>query len=127
MNKKDAAKAWHVKEKDVKRICDHMQIDINNIPEDLQPVYVPAKELRKDPHRFYIYILEVINNPLLVLEDVDETIIQSCVTQLHKEGLIVPKKNADPESTNYRDYVLSADREKFYTWMNSKSTMFLEL
>ncbi len=121
MDKKEAARAWHVSEKDVKRICEHMQVDVKNIPEDLQPVYVPGKKVKMDPHRFYIYVLEVINNPILRLEGVDEDILQSCVTQLRLAGLIVPRKGADPESTDYRDYVLSADRERFYAWSNSKA------
>ena len=121
MNKKEAAKAWHVNEKDVERICGYMQVDINNIPENLQPVYVPRREVKMDPHRFYIYVLEAIDNPCLRLEGADSDIIRSCVTQLRGIGLIVPKKGTDPDSSDYRDYILSADRELFYQWTNSKA------
>ena len=120
MNKKEAAKAWHVNKKEVERVCKHMQVDEKNIPENLQPVYVPSNQTRADPHRFYIYVLEVIANPVFHLEGYDETIIQSCVTQLHHAGLIVLKAGADPDSANYRDYLISADRERFYQWNRSK-------
>ena len=55
MNKKEAAAAWHVSVKEVKRICRHMQLDPNAIPEDAQPVYVPDNRTASDPHRFYAY------------------------------------------------------------------------
>ena len=121
MNKREAAAAWRVSIKDVKRICKHMQIDVNAIPEDTQPVYVPDKRVASDPHRFYTYALTVINNPILHLEGVDELILASCVTQLSKMGLIVPKKGADPESSDYRDYVMSADRSAFYDWSGKRA------
>ncbi len=120
MNKKEASKAWHVNVNDVVRICEHMQVDADHIPEDLEPVYVPRREVRTDPHRYYIYVLEVVGNPRLKLEGVDEDIIQSCVTQLSRIGLIVPKKGCAPDSTDHRDYILSADREKFYAFSNSR-------
>lgn len=121
MNKKEAAEAWHVSVKDVKRICSHMQIDPSDIPADTQPVYVPDKRVASDPHRFYIYALTVINNPILHLEGVDELILESCVTQLSRAGLIVPKKGANPDSTDYRDYVISADRQAFYDWSDKRT------
>ena len=120
MNKREAAAAWRVSVKDVKRICRHMQINVNAIPEDTQPVYVPDKRVARDPHRFYIYALTVINNPILRLEGVDELILASCVTQLSRAGLIVPKKGADPESSDCRDYVISADRAAFYDWSGKR-------
>ena len=63
----------------------------------------------------------MINNPILHLEGVDELILASCVTQLSKTGLIVPKKGADPESSDYRDYVISADRSAFYDWSGKRA------
>ena len=121
MNKKEAAAAWHVSVKEVKRICRHMQLDPNAIPGDARPVYVPDKRTASDPHRFYAYALTVINNPVLRLEGVDPLILESCVTQLSKAGLIVPKQGADPESTDYRDYVISADRQRFYDWSGKRA------
>ena len=121
MNRKEAAEAWNVSEKAVKRICSYMQIDVKQIPEDTQPVYVPDKKVATDPHRFYTYVLEVINNPILHLEGVDDLILESCVTQLRKIGLIVAKNGCDPESTDYRDYVLSADRKAFYDWTRRRA------
>lgn len=121
MNMREAAAAWHVSVKEVKRICRHMRIDLNAIPEDTQPVFVPDKRVATDPHRFYIYVLTVINNPVLHLEGVDELILESCVTQLARSGLIVPKKGADSGSTDYRDYVISADRQGFYDWSGRRA------
>ncbi len=121
MNRKEAAEAWHVSEKEVKRICEHMQLDVNAIPEDTRPVYVPDKRIASDPHRFYIYALAVINNPVLHLEGVDPLILESCVTQLSRTGLIVPKEGADPGSADYRDYVISADRSAFYDWSGRRA------
>ena len=127
MNKKEAAQLWNVPEKSVKKICRHMNIDVKNIPEDLVPVYVPEMHIRKDPHRYYIYVLEVINYPHLVLEGVDTDIIESCVTQLCQTGLIVPKKGKSPASADYHDYVITADRERFYEWYSSKAKQSLNI
>ena len=121
MNKKEAAVAWHISVKEVKRICKHMQLDPNDIPEDTSPVYVPDKRIAHDPHRFYTYALTVIGNPALHLEGMDELILQSSVTQLSKTGLIVPKAGADPGSADYRDYVISADRQGFYDWIGTRA------
>ena len=121
MNKKEAAAAWRVSVKEVKRICKHMQLDVNAIPEDTQPVYVPDKRAASDPHRFYTYALTVIDNPVLQLEGVDRLVLESCVTQLCKAGLIVPKQGADPASADYRDYVISGDRQRFYDWSGKRA------
>ena len=126
MNKKEASQIWGVSEKDVKTICRHMEVDVKNIPEDLVPVYVPDKHVRKDPHRFYIYVLEVIDNPHLILDGVDENIIESCVTQLCKAGLITLKKGKDPASADYHDYVITVDRQRFYDWYDNKGKESLE-
>lgn len=121
MNKKEAAAAWHVSEREVKRICKHMKIDCANIPEDTKPVFVPDKWEALDPYRFYTYTLAVIENPALHLEGMDSLVLESCVTQLCKAGLIVLKKGADPSSADYRDYVISADRQKYYDWVGISS------
>ena len=121
MNKKEAAAAWRVSVKEVKRICKHMQLDVNAIPEDTQPVYVPDKRIASDPHRFYTYALTVIDNPVLHLEGVDQLVLESCVTQLCKAGLIVPKQGTDPASADYRDYVISGDRQRFYDWSGKRA------
>ena len=39
--------------------------------------------------------------------------------QLKEKKLIVLKQGADPDSLNYRDYLLSADRALFNEWYNS--------
>ena len=116
MNAKQAARAWEVSETEVERICEEMELDSDEIPEDTVPVYVPDRIYESNPHRYYIYLLEVIANTHLEIRGVDKSILETCVGQLKEKKLIVLKTGADPDSLDYRDYVLSAERSLFYEW-----------
>ena len=126
MNKKQAAERWEVSEKTVKKICEHMHVDIDNIPEDLKPVYVPDK-YKNDAHRRYIYILDVIANTHLELEGIDSETLQTCMEELKKENLIVLKNGKDPDSLDYHDYIISPDRVKYYKWCGVKTSGSMNL
>ncbi len=126
MNKKQAAERWEVSIKTVKKICDHMHLDIKNIPEDLIPVYVPDK-YNYDAHRLYIHIMDVIVNTHLELEGIDPETLDTCIEELKKENLIVLKNGRDPESLDYHDYIISPDRERYYQWCSTKDSHSMNL
>lgn len=118
MNRAQAAQAWEMSETDVTKICEGMGIDDGNIPDDTVPVYMPDPLYATDPHRYYIYLLEVIANTHLEIKGVDENILKTCVAQLKEKKLIVLKCGAEPDSLDYHDYLLSAERSLFYEWYN---------
>ena len=119
MNAKQAARAWEVSETEVERICEEMELDSDEIPEDTVPVYVPDRIYESNPHRYYIYLLEVIANTHLEIRGVDKSILETCVGQLKEKKLIVLKTGADPDSLDYRDYVISAETNLYNDWCNS--------
>ena len=119
MNREQASRAWELTGKEVVTICREMGIDADNIPDGTVPVYVPNQLYESDPHRHYIYLLEVIANTHMEIRGVDQAILETCVAQLKEKKLIVLKQGADPDSLNYRDYLLSADRALFNEWYNS--------
>lgn len=110
MNRKQASIRWEVSEYEVSKICKHMNIDSKNIPEDTIPVYIPDKRYTKDPHRFYVFVLDVIINSHLEIEGIDPDILATCVEQLRETGLIVLKHGRAVGSVDYRDYMISANR-----------------
>lgn len=116
MNRAQASRAWEISENEVKRICEAMGIDADNIPDDTVPVYVPDKFYEADPHRYYIYLLEVISNTHMEIQGIDKDILETCVAQLKEKKLIVLKNGADPASLDYHDYLLSAERALFNEW-----------
>ena len=116
MNRAQASHTWEISEGDVDRICEAMGIDADSIPEGTVPVYVPNPLYESDPHRHYVYLLDVISNTHMEIRGVDKVILETCVAQLKEKKLIVLKAGADPESLDYRDYVLSAERSLFYEW-----------
>ena len=116
MNRAQASRAWEISENEVKRICEAMGIDADNIPDDTVPVYVPEKIYEADPHRYYIYLLEVISNTHMEIQGIDKNILETCVAQLKEKKLIVLKNGVDPASLDYRDYLLSAERALFNEW-----------
>ena len=119
MNIKQAARAWELSEDEVRTICKEMGIDANDIPDDTVPVYVPDRFYESDPHRFYIYLLEVISNTHMEIQGIDRDILETCVAQLKEKKLIVLKKGADPASLDYHDYVISADRAVYNEWYSA--------
>ena len=120
MNVKRAASLWEVSESMVRKICKQMQLDPKNIPEDTSPIYIPDKRYTKDPHRFYVFVLDVIINSHLELEGIDPDIIATCVKQLRNAGLIVLKHGRAVGSVDYHDYMVSANRADFYNWKVAK-------
>ena len=120
MNIQQAAARWEVPEKTARKICDHMQVDPDDIPEDLRPVYVDDR-YKDDPHRIYLVLLDVIINTHLELEGMDPVLVGTCLKQLREEGLIVVKNGRDPESNDYHDYILTPDKEKYYSWHESRT------
>ena len=121
MDVKQASFDWGVPKKAVKAICEHMGIDPKNIPEDTVPVYVPEKVILNDPHRVYIYLLDVISNKRLELEDVDNDLLITAMEELKRKGLIVAIQGRDPHSTDYHDYMVSANREEYLNWYYSRT------
>ncbi len=119
MNRAQAARAWEVTEGEAARICVEMGLDPDNIPDDTVPVYVPDELCRTDPHRYYIYVLEAVSNTHVEIKGVDRKILETCVAQLKEKKLIVLKIGADPDSLNYRDYLLSPDRALYDEWYAS--------
>ena len=119
MNRAQASRAWEISEDDVKKVCEKMGIDADNIPDGTVPVYLPNPVYETDPHRYYFYLLEVISNTHMEIKGIDEKILETCVAQLKEKKLIVLKQGTDPDSLNYRDYLLSADRALFNEWYNS--------
>ena len=47
------------------------------------------------------------------LGETDPVLMETCLEQLRKENLIVAKNGRDQESVDYRDYVISGDRQGF--------------
>ena len=127
MNKKQAATIWELTGYQVSKICKHMNLDPKNIPENTVPVYIPDRRYKKDPHRFYVFVLDVIINSHLKLESVDLDIIATCVEQLRTAGLIVPKHGRDESSLDYHDYMISINRTEFYNWQNAKMKNKIEM
>ena len=120
MNLKQAAARWEVTEKTARRLCARMQVDPEDIPDDLRPVYT-ADRYSNDPHREYLELLDVIMNTHLDLEEGDPAVRKTCLEQLRRENLIVAKNGRDPESDDYHDYILSPDKEKYYAWYESRT------
>ena len=127
MNKKQAATRWEVTEWYVTKICKHMHIDSKNIPEETIPVYIPDKRYTADPHRFYVFVLDVIINSHLELEGIDTDIIMTCVEQLRTVGLIVLKHGRDGASLDYHDYIVSTNRTELYNWQSAKMRSKIEM
>ena len=127
MNRKQAASRWEVSEYEVRKICKHMNLDSKNIPENTIPIYIPDGRYKKDPHRFYIFILDVIINTHLELEGIDADIIVTCLEQLKAAGLIVLKHGRFKDSIDYHDYMVSASRTEFYNWQSAKTKNKIEL
>ena len=114
-----AARAWEVSENEVETICKAMGLDTDNIPEDTVPVYLPDPLYEGNPHRFYLYLMDVIANTHMEIKGMDQSVLETCVAQLKEKKLIVLKAGAHPESLDYRDYVISADRALYNDWVNS--------
>ena len=120
MNKKQAMKKWEVTSYQVDKICKYLGISSKHIPEEITPVYIPDKRYKADPHRFYIFVLDVIINTHLELVNITQSIVETCVVQLKNAGLIVLKHGKTEESVDYHDYIISPNREIFYNWKYSK-------
>lgn len=127
MKAKEASERWEVSNYQVRKICKHMGLDSRNIPEDTEPVYIRDKRYKKNPFRFYIFVLDVIINTHLKLEDIDEDIIETCVEQLRDLGLIILIRGRKKRSVNYRDYIISPNKELFYNWNDYNVKRKLEL
>ena len=120
MKVRQAAEKWEVTRYQAEKICKHMGLDPRNIPESAVPVYVPDGRYKTDPHRHYVFVLDVIINTHMALEGIDGNIIETCVVKLREAGLIVLKHGKETGSADYRDYMISPDRELFYNWKNCK-------
>ena len=114
-----ASRAWEISEDEVIKVCKEMGIDSDNIPDGTVPVYVPDELYKGDPHRFYIYLLEVISNTHMEIKGIDKSILETCVAQLKEKKLIVLKCGAKPDSLDYRDYLLSPERTLYNEWCDS--------
>lgn len=127
MNAAQASRAWEVSEKEVCMICREMGIKTDSIPDDTVPVYVPDRFYEENPHRYYIYLMDVIANTHMEIRGVDQAILETCVAQLKEKKLIVLKTGAKPDSLDYRDYLVSAERDLYNEWYNSliKTSMTL--
>jgi len=100
-------------------VCEAMGIDANNIPDDTVPTYVPNEFYEGDPHRYYLYLLDVISNTHMEIRGIDRDILETCVAQLKEKKLIILKRGANPDSLDYHDYLLSAERALFNEWYSS--------
>lgn len=116
MNASQAACAWEISEKQVKMICKKMGISADHIPDDTMPLYVPGQLYETDPHRYYVYLLEVIANTHMEIKGIDKNILETCVAQLKEKKLIVLKRGSDPDSLDYHDYLLSAETALYNDW-----------
>ena len=127
MNAAQASRAWEISEKEVRTICKEMGLEADNIPDDTVPVYVPERFYEDNPHRHYIYLLDVIANTHMEIRGVDKAILETCVAQLKEKKLIVLKEGAAPDSLDYRDYLMSAERDIYNEWYNAliKNSMTL--
>ena len=119
MNKTQASRAWEISETEVQRVREAMGIDANNIPDDTVPTYVPNEFYEGDPHRYYLYLLDVISNTHMEIRGIDRDILETCVAQLKEKKLIILKRGANPDSLDYHDYLLSAERALFNEWYSS--------
>ena len=119
MNLEQASRAWEMSEYEVTMTCKEMGIDVNDIPDDTVPVYLPDPMYDGNPHRFYLYLMDVISNTHMEIRGIDNSILETCVAQLKEKKLIVLKTGAAPDSLDYRDYVISADRALYNEWVNS--------
>lgn len=113
-------------EKKVRLICKKMNINPKNIPVRLRPIYIPDKRYKKNPHRFYIFVLDAIANTYYDLIEIDNDIISTCVNELKHAGLIVLKTGRN-DSTDYHDFIISSNVDLFYNWMSSKTKNKIEL
>ena len=127
MNVAQASRAWEITENEVRMICKEMGIETDNIPDDTVPVYVPDRYYEDNPHRYYIYLMDVISNTHMEIRGIDKAILETCVAQLKEKKLIVLKAGADRDSLDYRDYLVSAERDIYNEWYNSmiKNSMTL--
>ncbi len=127
MNVAQASRAWEITEKEVRMICKEMGIETDNIPDDTVPVYVPDRYYEDNPHRYYIYLMDVISNTHMEIRGIDKAILETCVAQLKEKKLIILKAGADRDSLDYRDYLVSAERDVYNEWYNSliKNSMTL--
>ena len=119
MNLEQASRAWELTEREAELTCEAMGIDPNDIPEDTVPVYVPDPMYEGNPHRYYLYLMDVIANTHMEIKGMDKSVLETCVAQLKEKKLIVLKAGAKPDSLDYRDYVISADRALYNDWVNS--------
>ena len=119
MNKAQASRVWETTEEKVQKICDKMKIDPENIPDDTIPVYVPDRFYESHPHRYYVYLLEAIANTHMEIQGIDRDVLETCVAQLKEKKLIVLRKSADPDSLDYHDYLISAERAVYDEWYAS--------
>ena len=115
----EASKAWEMTEIEVGQICEQMGIDADNIPDDTVPVYTPSTFFHADPHRYYIYLLDVISNTHMELKGIDQNILETCVEQLKEKKLIVLKRGANPDSLDYHDYLMSADKALYNNYYDA--------
>ena len=116
MNSAQASHAWEMPESEVKRICEGMGIEPDDIPDDTVPVYVPISYSATEPHRYYTYLLQVIANTHMEIKGIDQDILETCVEQLKEKKLIILKHGADPDSLDYHDYVVYAERALYHEW-----------
>ena len=100
-------------------MCEAMGIDANNIPDDTVPTYVPNEFYEGDPHRYYLYLLDVISNTHMEIRGIDRDILETCVAQLKEKKLIVLKTGANPDSLDYHDYLMSAELDTYNEWYKS--------
>ena len=119
MNVTEASRKWEISEKEVDKICREMGIDADNIPDETVPVYLPDRLYEENPHRYYIYLLDVISNTHMEIKGIDKDILETCVGQLKEKKLIVLKTGADKDSLDYHDYIMSADVDAYNGWYNS--------
>lgn len=119
MDRKQAARKWEISENEVDAICKEMGIAPSDIPEETVPVYVPDRMYESNPHRYYLYLLDVISNTHMEIKGMDKTVLETCVAQLKEKKLIVLKAGADKDSLDYHDYVMSAETAAYNEWYNS--------
>ena len=79
-------------------------------------MYVPNSLYETDPHRYYIYLLDVIGNAHMEIKGIDKDVLETCVGQLKERKLVVLKHGADPDSLDCHDYLMSAERDVYNEW-----------
>lgn len=119
MNVTQASRKWELSENKVRAICKEMGLDATNIPDEAVPVYVPDPLYESNPHRYYLYLLDVIANTHMEIKGIEKNSLETCVAQLKEKKLIVLKTGADPDSLDYHDYLMSAERDVYNEWYNS--------